>query len=190
MNPSTSLLSSDDIERFRAYLALLARLQVDPAILDKVDLSGVVQQSLLEAIEEQRRPSPRVRTEGQTAAWLRSILSHNLADRLRRLTAQKRDGRKERSLDAALDQSASRLDAWLAVQESSPSQKAIRQEDTLRMIEALAALPENQRRAIEMHHLEEQPLAEIARQLGSTKAAVAGLLHRGLKALRARLEEP
>lgn len=190
MNPSTSLLSDGDIERFRAYLALLARLQVDPALRDKVDLSGVVQQTLLEAIEEQRKPSPRLRTEAQTAAWLRSILSHTLADRLRRLTAQKRDGRKERSLDAALDQSASRLDAWLAVQESSPSQKAIRQEDTLRMIEALAALPENQRRAIELHHLEGLPLAEIAQRLGTTKAAVAGLLHRGLKALRARLEEP
>jgi RNA polymerase sigma-70 factor (ECF subfamily) len=58
------------------------------------------------------------------------------------------------------------------------------------MIEALAALPENQRRAIELHHLEGLPLAEIAQQLGTTKAAVAGLLHRGLKALRARLEEP
>src|SRR5437763_6695172 len=190
MNPSNSLLSADDIERFRAYLVLLARLQVDPALRDKVDLSGVVQQTLLEAIEEQRKPSPRLRTEGQTAAWLRSILSHNLADRLRRLTARKRDGRKERSLDAALEQSASRLDAWLAVQESTPSQKAIRQEDTLRMVEALAALPANQRRAIELHRLEGRPLAEIARQLGSTKAAVAGLLHRGLKALRARLEEP
>src|SRR3954453_23133238 len=91
MNPSTSLLSSDDIERFRAYLALLARLQVDPALRDKGDLSGVVQQTLLEAIEEQRKPSPRLRNEAQTAAWLRSILCHNLADRLLRLTGQKRD---------------------------------------------------------------------------------------------------
>ena len=29
------------------------------------------------------------------------------------------------------------------------------------MVEALAALPENQRRAIELHHLEGQPLAEM-----------------------------
>ena len=41
-----------------------------------------------------------------------------------------------------------------------------------------------------MHHLQGQPLAEIARELGTTKSAVAGLLHRGLKALRANLPEP
>ena len=35
-----------------------------------------------------------------------------------------------------------------------------------------------------MHHLQGRPLAEIARELDTTKAAVAGLLHRGLKSLR------
>ena len=40
-----------------------------------------------------------------------------------------------------------------------------------------------------MHHLQDRPLAEIASELGTTKPAVAGLLHRGLKALRARLDE-
>ena len=95
MNPSTSFLSADDSSASELTWLLLARLQVEPALRDKVDLSGVVQQTLLEAIEEQRKRSPRLRTEGQTAAWLRSILSHNLADRLRLLTARKRDGRKE-----------------------------------------------------------------------------------------------
>jgi RNA polymerase sigma-70 factor (ECF subfamily) len=188
-NRSSSVISPNDLERFRAYLVLLARLQVEPGFRDKLDLSGVVQQTLLEAFQELKSPSPRLRTEGETAAWLRSILSHNLADGLRKLAAQKRDARKDRSLDAALEQSASRLGDWLAIQESSPSQKAIRQEEVLRMVEALASLPQNQRRAIEMHHLQGQPLAEIAQELGSTKAAVAGLLHRGLKALRAQLEE-
>ena len=44
------------------------------------------------------------------------------------------------------------------------------------MAETLATLPEGQRRAIELHHLEGWPLAEIAIELETTKAAVAGLL--------------
>jgi RNA polymerase sigma-70 factor (ECF subfamily) len=187
MNAAPAALTADDLERFRAYLDLLARLQVEPGLRDRVDLSGVVQQTLLEAYQELRQQPPRARTEAQAAAWLRSILGHNLADALRRLGSLKRDARRERSLDRSVEDSASRLGDWIASRDSSPSHRAIRHEETLRMVEALAGLPENQRRAIEMHHLQGRPLAEIAHELGTTKAAVAGLLHRGLKTLRARL---
>src|SRR3954452_22956767 len=81
------------LERFRAYLTLLARLEVAPPLRDQVDLSGVVQQTLLEAhqgLTEHARPG---RSHAETTAWLRSILSHNLADVLRKLTAGKRDFR-------------------------------------------------------------------------------------------------
>ncbi len=189
MTTSQVPLSAEDLERFRAYLALLARLQVAPGLRDRVDLSGVVQQTLLEAFQETSR-APRERTEAETAAWLRSILGHNLADGLRKLAAHKRDVRRDRSLTSALDDSASRLGDWLATQESSPSQKVIRQEQMVRIAAALASLSENQRRVIELHHLQGWTLAEIARELETTNAAVAGLLHRGLKALRAELDEP
>jgi RNA polymerase sigma-70 factor (ECF subfamily) len=58
------------------------------------------------------------------------------------------------------------------------------------MAATLATLPEGQRRAIELHHLEGWALADIAAELGTTKAAVAGLLHRGLKNLRVQLAPP
>jgi len=187
---SSRPLQAQDLERFRAYLGLLARLEVAPRLRDKVDLSGVVQQTLLEAHQGLMEHPRQDRSEAEAVAWLRSILSHNLADVLRKLTARKRDVRLEWSLDSALDQSASRVEQWLAAEQSSPSQHAIRQEELLRMAESLASLPESQRRAIELHHLQGRPLAEIAAELGSTKAAVAGLLHRGLKTLRMRLEPP
>jgi RNA polymerase sigma-70 factor (ECF subfamily) len=179
--------ADNDLERFRAYLSLLARLEIAPRLRDKVDLSGVVQQTLLEAHQGLKQYPRPGRGHAETTAWLRSILSHNLADMLRKLTAQKRDVRLERSLEAALDQSASRLEHWLAAEQSSPSQHAMRQEELLNLAESLALLPEAQRRAVELHHLEGRTLAEIAAELGSTKAAVAGLLHRGLKALRVQL---
>ena len=177
-----------DLERFRAYLILLARLEIAPRLRDKVDLSGVVQQTLLEAHQGLINYPGGPKTEAETTAWLRSILSHNLADVLRKLTTRKRDVRREWSLEQALDQSTSRLEQWLTVDQSSPSQRVMRQEEILRMAATLATLPEGQRRAIELHHLQGWPLAEIAAELSTTKAAVAGLLHRGLKNLRMQLD--
>ena len=168
---------SDGLGRFREYLSLLARLEVSPHLRGRVDLSGVVQETLLDA----HRAPPRERTEAQTVAWLRAILLHNLADEARRRAAIKRSEARERPLDGlAIDPAAD---------QSSPSRRAIRDEELLHLAGALASLPEGQRRAVEMHHLEARPLAEIAEALGTTKAAVAGLLHRGLKALRGRLSD-
>jgi RNA polymerase sigma-70 factor (ECF subfamily) len=175
------------LERYRDYLSLLARLQVAPRLQAKIDVSGVVQMTLFEAHRAQNQF--RGQSEAQRAAWLRRILVHNLADELRKLAAGKRDLGRERSLEAALEESSSRLEAWVAAAQSSPSERAEREEQLFRMAQALAALPENQRRAVELHHLRGLPLADIAREMGSSKPAVAGLLHRGLKALRERLEE-
>jgi RNA polymerase sigma-70 factor, ECF subfamily len=186
--PPERPLEPADLERFRAYLDLLARLEIAPRLRDKVDLSGVIQQTLLEAHQGLLEHPPAERSPAAVAGWLRSILSHNLADVLRRLTASKRDFRREWSLESAIDQSASRVEQFLAADQSSPSGQAIRHEELLRMTEALAALPEGQRRSIELHHLQGRPLADIALELGTTKSAVAGLLHRGLKALRKSLE--
>jgi RNA polymerase sigma-70 factor (ECF subfamily) len=183
-------LEVEDLERFRAYLNLLARLEIAPRLRDKIDLSGVVQQTLLEAHQGLLEHARTRRSAAEVAGWLRSILSHNLADVLRKLTARKRDFRREWSLESALSQSASRVEQWLAAEQSSPSGRAIREEELFKMAEALGALPEGQRRAIELHHLQGRPLAEIAEVLGTTKSAVAGFLHRGLKALRKRLEDP
>jgi RNA polymerase sigma-70 factor (ECF subfamily) len=187
-DPTLRARETVDLERFRAYLILLARLEIAPRLRDKVDLSGVVQQTLLEAHQGLINYPGRPKTEAEITAWLRSILSHNLADVLRKLTTRKRDVRREWSLEQALDQSTSRLEQWLTVDQSSPSQRVMRQEEILRMAATLATLPEGQRRAIELHHLQGWPLAEIAAELSTTKAAVAGLLHRGLKNLRIQLD--
>src|SRR5215212_2473656 len=121
--------SDEALERFREYLRLLARLQVEPRLQARVDLSGVVQQTLLEA--HLALGQLRGRTEAQTLAWLRKILAHNLADEVRKHATGKRDARLERGLDQGLQQSSSRLEAWLAADQTSPSQRAIRHEQMI-----------------------------------------------------------
>jgi RNA polymerase sigma-70 factor (ECF subfamily) len=174
------------LERFRAYLAPLARLQLDARLRGKVDLSGVVQQTLWEghrALGADRTPG-----DGELAALLRRLLANNLADEVRRWQADKRDVDREQSLHA-VEASSARLEVFLAADQSSPDERAERNEDLLRLASALERLPEAQRLAVELHYLQGWPLAEIAVHLGRGKAAVAGLLHRGLDRLRAWLQD-
>lgn len=79
--------------------------------------------------------------------------------------------------------------ARLAAVESSPSQRLSRDEELVSLACGLAQFPEAQREAVVLHHLQGAALAEVATQLQRTEAAVAGLLHRGLKQLRELLEE-
>ena len=90
------------LERFRDYLHLLTRLQLDPRWQGKVDLSGVVQQTLFEA----QRAWEQLRSwdEARQMAWLRRALAHNLTDEVRKLGACRRGAAPERSLDQALEE--------------------------------------------------------------------------------------
>jgi RNA polymerase sigma-70 factor (ECF subfamily) len=178
---------SRELERYREYLGLLARLQLAPRLRGKVDLSGVVQQTLLEA--HQARNRFQERSERQQAAWLRRILANNLRDEVRKLNTAARDVSRERSLEAALEASSSRLEVWLAADESSPSQKVRRQEQLLQLADTLTQLAPDQRQAVELHHLQGCPLADVARHMDRSKGAVAALLFRGLKKLREILTE-
>jgi RNA polymerase sigma-70 factor (ECF subfamily) len=175
------------LDQYREYLVMLARVQLDPRLREKLDPSDMVQQTLLDAHRKQEQF--RGRTEAEKAAWLRQILAHNLADALRRFRRAKRDIARERSLQEALDQSSARLDAWLAAEQSSPSQKAERNEQVLRLAEALETLPSLQREAVELHYWQGWSLAQIGEHISRSAPAVAGLLQRGLKKLRGQLQK-
>jgi RNA polymerase sigma-70 factor, ECF subfamily len=171
-----------DLARFREYLTLLARMELDVRLQGKLDPSGVVQQTLLEA--HQASEQLEGRDEAEQLAWLRKALAHNLGDEIRRLRADCRDVARERSLEGAFEESSSRLQAWLALEERSPGAQLLRQEQTLGLVAALAQLPDLQRQAVELRHLKGQSLAAIATELERSKAAVVGLLHRGVQNLR------
>jgi RNA polymerase sigma-70 factor, ECF subfamily len=185
-NRPTSDRFDPDLNRYRSYLLLLARMQLETSPRLKIEASDIVQLTLLEAhVKRQQFVG-----DGEAfAAWLRKALANNIRDGLRRARRQRRDAMREQSLEEAINNSSAIMAAYLVSDHTSLRQRAIRNEDLLRMSNALLELPDAQRDAVIMHHLQGCKLAEVAQQLQRTEAAVAGLLHRGLRRLREMMLE-
>jgi RNA polymerase sigma-70 factor (ECF subfamily) len=174
------------LETQRAALHRLAERQLDGRVAVRVDASDMIQQTFLEAHRSFQQFAGRDTRE--LVAWLQGILDHRIAGAIRDHTQlQKRNVRREQSLDDSHGGAAPPLKQELDAGVSTPSQKAMRGEEAERLSRALTTLPDDQREAVRLRHLEGWPLADIARHLGRTPSATAGLIKRGMQALRRRL---
>lgn len=174
------------LERYRSYLVLLARWHWNPRLQGKLDPSDVAQQTLVQAW--QALDDFRGGTDGELRAWLRRILTRYLAELARDFGREKRNVAKEQSLEVVIADSSQRLESWLDDQQSSPQERAERNEHLLQLAEAIAGLPESQQEAISLHYLHGMTAVEIAEVMDRSRTAVAGLLKRGLHTLRTRFE--
>lgn len=175
------------VESYRDYLKVHARLLMRGQPRHKFDSSDVVQETLLQA--HVHADQFRGKDEAQFRAWLRRILANQLANQLNALGAQKRNVGLERSLEAALDDSAARFEALAAAHVSSASDVAMQRERALQLAAAIAQLPEDQRTVFELRDLEGRTVEDIAGVMSRSVASVAGLIRRARAALRERLEE-
>jgi RNA polymerase sigma-70 factor (ECF subfamily) len=175
------------LERFRSLLRLQVRMmRLDPRFLLRNDASDLVHETVLRAW--QHREQYRGGTEGEAYQWLQAILRHVVADRLDEAHADRRDIDREQSI-RAVDESSARLEAFLADRGPSPSEIVLRQEELLRLAEAIDQLPENQRDVLIHHHLLGTQVAEIAASLGDSQQAVASLLFRARRNLAELLKD-
>jgi RNA polymerase sigma-70 factor (ECF subfamily) len=119
-------------------------------------------------------------------AWIRRIQANALNDAQRRWGYVKRDAALE--VYESLSRSSLRLSRFAAADGASPLTHLARRERAMVLAEALNALPEAQRTAVELHHLAGYSLKEVAEAMNRSEASVAGFLRRGLQNLRQDLE--
>jgi RNA polymerase sigma-70 factor (ECF subfamily) len=171
------------LELYRHYLGTIAAQRLDSRLNQRFDASDLVQQTFLEAHQNFGRFAGS--EEPELLAWLRRILRCNVANAIRdHFIAQKRALGLEQSLDAAGSRSVL---GHVAVDASTPSVHAMRIEQTLGFLQAIEELPDDQGEAVRLRYLEGMSVAEIAEELGRSRSAAAGLVKRGMQALRRRL---
>jgi RNA polymerase sigma-70 factor (ECF subfamily) len=174
------------LEQYRAYLETLTFIQVDPRIRQKVGMSDIIQNTLLEAYRDLDRI--QAMDTDDRKRWLRKMLVHNLLDELRRWQGRPLEVSLEQLMGAA-EESFCRLQDWLAAEDKWPGEGLVQKEEGLRLLDALSRLEERQREALILQKYHGWKLAQIAEHLGCTTGAVAGHQARGLKALRKYLNE-
>jgi RNA polymerase sigma-70 factor (ECF subfamily) len=176
------------LELYRAYLMILARVQIGRRLQSKVDASDLVQEAFLGAYRDFRQF--RGTTEKEFLAWLRQILASLLSNVVRHYQGtQRRDVRLERQLALELEQSSQALDGALVAPQSSPSQQASRREQSVMLAEALGQLPDEWRELLILRHLEGMSFPEVARRMGRTIDSLKKQWPRALTSLRRLLEE-
>jgi len=184
----SKLNSLPDLDAYRGYLLVLASGQIPQSIQARLDASDIVQDTLLEA-HRKREQFEGGNDPRQLAGWLRELLSFNLIDAIRTQQRGRRDVRREQGMRISIDESAMGLEHLLVSDETSPSMRADRNAQVLRIANAIETLPEHQRAAILMRYCHQRTLEEVSLKLEKSKSAVAGLLKRGIATLREKLTE-
>jgi RNA polymerase sigma-70 factor (ECF subfamily) len=168
----------------RAYLLAVANSILPSDVRAKLGGSDVVQETLLQL----QRNFDRFQgaSEGELLAWLRGAVLNNAknATRLYRDT-QKRELRREVSIDDAL--SGAERDELVDPAVRSPGSEAQAAEEAAQLNSALARLPDDYRRVIELRHWECLPFAEIGDRMGRTPEAARKLWSRAVTQLKSEV---
>ena len=174
------------LEQYRDYLRRMVAVRLDRRLAPRIDPSDVVQEALVEADRRldgylRERPIPFY-------AWLRQIAGDRIVDAHRlHVASQKRSVTREDAECDPPDESSFALARCLLADDTSPSNRLIRQEDQEAIRRAIDALSPKDREVLVMRHLEQLGTAEIAATLGVAEGTVKVRLLRALVRLRGLL---
>ncbi|MDG3002541.1 sigma-70 family RNA polymerase sigma factor [Paludisphaera mucosa] len=183
---------------YRNYLRMVVRTGLGPRLRERLELSDVVQEALVEVVRQ--FPQFTGQNEAALVGWLRRLVGQKLADLGRYHSRTKRAGGVAAvPLDAPWDggrgddpgePGAGRLLDMLALSQTSPSEVVSRRELIVLLADALAALPVGEADVLWLYHAENLSFEAIGDRMGLTRKSVRGVWARGLKRLKRSLEGP
>ncbi len=173
------------LERHRAALRRLVQMRLDPKIQRRVDVSDVVQDTLLDA---NRRLAEYLANPAMPFhLWLRNIARDRIIDshRRHRVSGKRSVDREQRlAVPAANDRSTMELAAQICDRERTPAAEATMRELARRFHDALEQLDDSDREVLVMRHFEQLSNQEVSQALGLSQPAASMRYLRAMRRLR------
>jgi RNA polymerase sigma-70 factor (ECF subfamily) len=183
---------------YRNYMRMVVRTGLGPKLRERVELSDVVQEALVEVVRQ--FPQFTGQNEAALVGWLRRLVGQKLADLGRYHSRAKRSGgAPDVPLDAAIDGAGpgdlgsgggGKLLDMLALSQTSPSEAASRRELTVLLADAVAGLPEQEAEVLWMYEADGLSFEAIGERLGVSRKSVRGIYARGLRDLKRTFDAP
>lgn len=183
---------------YRNYLRMVVRTGLGPKLRERVELSDVVQEALVEVVRQ--FPQFTGQNEAALVGWLRRLVGQKLADLARYHNRAKRSsGGPMMPLDAPWGaekggaepgQGGGRLLDMLALSQTSPSEAASRRELTVLLADALADLAESEAEVLWLYYADGLSFEAIGDRMGLSRKSIRGIWARGLKAVKRSIDGP
>ena len=178
---------------YRNYLRMVVRTGLGPKLRERVELSDVVQEALVEVVRQ--FPQFTGQNEAALVGWLRRLVGQKLADLGRYHSRAKRAaGGAALALDSPWGEGGNggggdsggggKLLDVLALSQTSPSEAASRREQIVRLADALEGLPEQEAEVLWLYYADNLSFESIGEHMGVSRKSVRGIYARGLKGLQ------
>ena len=160
----------------------IVRLRMSPELRSQVDSMDLVQDTLLMAVRD--LDDFTCHNDGDFLQWLLSVAENRIHDNVDRFHAQKRDIRRQVSLEKLAEHATSlERHGGLPLATTTPSVVLARREDLDRLEQAMDRIKPEYRKVIMLAKIEGLSHKDIGARLGKSPAAVAMLLSRAIVAL-------
>lgn len=178
------------LDHHRNVIRHLVRIRLDRKVQQRVDVSDVVQDVLIEA--NRRLQDYLSKTPMPFHLWLRQIAKDRIIDTHRRHRASaKRSVDREQQLRMmrSPDQSSIDLGAQICDPNVTPAEAATREEMGRRVEQAIAELNDSDAEMLIMRHYEQLTNQEVAQLTGLTEPAASMRYLRAIRRLREMLSD-